>query len=232
MAPRSPAASRAAALAAAQAIHARRAAADARALEMFPDLHEDLLGVIEYVAARPGRDRRADALACLTIADHLRGVAEHWQVRMVENARTHGARWVELAPLLGVTTAQGAEQAYLRAKRAQSGTSRDERAVRAERAHGRALRAVARAAAEVRDVVAALAEPGLLLPEELREDAATLWEDVVALAPGEAPSPGVVAGLRLLVRALASHDDLTEQAEEVTRRAAVLVGLPLRPPTA
>lgn len=224
-------ASRAAALAAARAVYDRRAALDGQRLELFPDEGADLEGVLLYLSANrraPAAVLTADALAALVIADHLRGEADRWQARCTGWARELGVTWQALAPLLGVTTAQGAEQAHLRALSAHEGGVRDERVVRAARAHTRALAGDAgRSAAVLRRLVEEFADPGLGLPPDLAEDAEDLWTDLTGVPADAVPGAALVAGVRLLVRAVLDGG-AGPRATALARSAAVALGLPLR----
>ncbi|MDQ7908322.1 hypothetical protein RB614_27725 [Phytohabitans sp. ZYX-F-186] len=92
---------------------------------------------------------REPVLQALVALHELRKLLDEWEPQLIGVARTAGASWTELAPVLGVASRQAAERRYLRLHRtdADAGTTQDQRvqAVRDRRAGDRAVTAWARA---------------------------------------------------------------------------------------
>jgi len=111
-----------------------------------------LLNLVTAAAAGPDSERIpvAQTLAALAALRELRRRIDAWEPELITAARTGGASWAELAPVLGVASRQAAERRYLRLRRpgrGESGMTRDGRvlAERDRRAGDRAVIAWARA---------------------------------------------------------------------------------------
>lgn len=233
--------SAAAALAAVRAVFRRRAAREDPDLGSFPDPDDvdDVLRVLAYMAARQrvrdadGSLHRAEALDALTLAGYLRTRADELTVRYVAAARARKVPWARLAPYLGVTSPQGAEQAFLRLKSALAGEAADAQLVRADRARERVIRAAASSGVQIRDLLLRLADVNVGLPPDLDADAEVLWEALAALPPDSEPDVAVVSALRYLVRQMRGRDDLSPTAAALAADAMTVLGikpLPTPPP--
>lgn len=233
--------SAAAAAAAVRSIYRRRAAREDPDLGSFPDPDDpdDLLAVLSYVNARQrvrdadGSLHRAEAVEALTVAAHLRHRADELMLRYATAARARKVSWSTLAPLFGVGSPQGAEQAYLRLSSALAGEAADPALVRADRARERVIRAAASRGVEVRDLITRLVDVQLGLPGDLAAEAEDLWEELAELPADAEPGVAVVGALRYMVRQMRGRDDLSPQAAALAAEAMRLLGikpLPAPPP--
>jgi hypothetical protein len=107
--------------------------------------------LLATVAAATGKvdQPSAQALAALLALRQLRDKLDVWEPELIAAARSAGASWAELAPVLGVASRQAAERRYLRTRkpaRGEDDLTRDERvqAERDRRAGDRAVDAWAR----------------------------------------------------------------------------------------
>ena len=117
----------------------------------------------------------ADVLTALETLRHLRDEISAWEPELITAARSHGASWVQLAPVLGVTSRQAAERRYLRLRPSASGETTGEARVRAERDKRAGERAVSRWArdnsADLRELAGQVsAATGSTLREALADD--------------------------------------------------------------
>jgi hypothetical protein len=117
---------------------------------------EHLLAAVDLLSAVAGASRGAsedaileELLAGLVALHRLRGQLDALEPDLIEAARSSGASWAMLAPVLGVASRQAAERRYLRVRPArpeERDTTRDVRvqAERDRRAGDRAVTAWAR----------------------------------------------------------------------------------------
>jgi hypothetical protein len=114
-----------------------------------PDDPVDRLLATVAGATGKGGPPVAQALAALRALRQLRDRLDAWEPELIAAARAAGARWAQLAPVLGVASRQAAERRYLRTRkpsRGEADLTRDERvqAERDRRAGNRAVDAWAR----------------------------------------------------------------------------------------
>src|SRR5688572_13221790 len=72
----------------------------------------------------------AEVLAALVALRALRASLDDWEPELIAAARSTGASWAELAPVLGVASRQAAERRYLRLRQprpGEAGLTGDER---------------------------------------------------------------------------------------------------------
>ncbi|GAA4982247.1 type III effector protein [Kitasatospora paranensis] len=159
------------------------------------------------------------ALAALLLLRELRAQLAGWEAGLVENARTAGATWADLAHPMGVASRQAAENRYLRLKpapgtpHAGTGTGAERvKTVRDRRAAERAVTTWAREnATQLRVLAAQIAALTDLAP------AADSHRATLTTALGTADPADLVAPLTAMRPHLETgHADLATRLDDLT----------------
>lgn len=156
------------------------------------------------------------ALASLLLLREVREQLAGWETGLVEEARTAGASWADLAHPLGVASRQAAERRYLRQRPGPAGSTGEQRvqATRDRRAADRSVGAWAQVhAADLRRLAGQISALGDL-PRGAGAPLGRLDEALAASDPTRLLDP-LTALHPYLHRA---HTDLAEQVADLTGR--------------
>ncbi|MFE2536672.1 hypothetical protein [Streptomyces sp. NPDC059371] len=177
------------------------------------ELYSALLYLEAQASALKGEDRRQAAISRVKLWQYLREQADTHQAKAIEDARTSGAEWAQLAPALAVNTASAAYNKALRLRAASLPDPQTDRPIRrTPEAALLAEREVAkRANTERRAQQEAARRHRLMVPLAERllqhraglddDDEVTFWLDEIAAVLPSCHTPTQLVSLATYVKA-------------------------------